>query len=99
MKLPFLKKDSWVLGILLGVTIPVIMYGILFLIDVMLINYLGINFTREHHLLYLLSLIGNLFPIRHYLVGLKFEKTGFGVLIITIAIILVYFFMYYQQQQ
>ena len=97
--LPFLKKDSWILGLLLGIFIPVILYGILYLIDLIIVNFLGVNLTREHHLLYLLSLVGNLFPIRYYLVSLKFEKTGFGVLITTIAIILIYFFMYYQPQQ
>ncbi len=94
-----LKRDSWVIGLLMGLVIPIISYGILISIDVLLFNILGIHLTREHHLLYLLSLIGNLFPIRHYLVSLKFEKSGFGVLISTIAIVLVYFFLYYQPQQ
>jgi len=39
----------------------------------------------------LVSLFGNLFPIRYYFVNLKFDKTGRGVLLVTFVLVLIFF--------
>lgn len=64
--------------------------------DLALFQIFGKHLTDEFHYLYLLSLTANLFPIRHYMIKLKFEKTGMGILLITIAAIIAYFYGYYQ---
>lgn len=98
MKLPeFLKKDSFVLGIALGVLLPMAFYFLLLLVDQLVLELFKRHLTREHHLMYLLSTIVNLLPVRHYLVKLKLEKTGLGILAITAILILVYFFLFFNQ--
>jgi len=98
MKPGILKRDLWQIGILIGIVLPVLLYLVLYLIDKGVASYFGMHITDQFHYLFLLSLIANLFPLRHYLIKLKFEKTGLGILLITIAGILAYFYTYYQPQ-
>ena len=91
-----LKKDSWLVGIIMGICLPIIVFIILFLMDMLLNKYAGINLTSKFDYLYLLSFIGNLFPIRHYLVKLKFEISGLGVLLVTLACIIIYFYLFFE---
>ncbi len=91
-----LKRNNWHVGIIVGLTGPAILYLLLYLMDLAISNFFGINITRQHHLLYLLSVVANVWPIRHYLIKLKYEKAGFGVLIATGALILIYFYLFYQ---
>lgn len=97
MKPGISKRDSWLVGLLIGIVLPVLLYVVLFLIDFALYQLLNIHITEHHHYIFLLSLTANLFPIRYYMVKLKFEKTGMGILVITIAAIITYFYLYYQQ--
>lgn len=98
MTLPdFLKKDSYILGMLMSIVCPVLLYLILLFVDQLLIQLIGQPLTRAHHYLYLLSTIANLLPIRYYLIKLKFEKTGLALLSVTVVLILVYFFIFYNQ--
>ena len=93
MKPGILKRDLWPVGLLIGAVSPVLLFLILYSIDFILYRYFNFHITNELHLLFLLSLTANLFPIRHYLVKLKFEKTGMGILLITIAEIITYFLL------
>lgn len=95
MKPAFFKRDSWFIGIFIGMILPILLFLILYLLDLGISEYFGLNLTNEFHYLYLLSLIANFYPIRHYLIKLRFEKTGFGLLLITIVEILTYFYSYY----
>jgi len=98
MKLPgFLKKDSFVLGAAVGIVLPVVFYLFLLLVDQLVLELFNRHLTHEHHLLYLLSTIVNLLPVRHYLIKLKLEKTGLGILAVTAILILVYFFLFFNQ--
>jgi len=92
-----LKKDLWPVGLVIGLILPILFFAILFLIDLAILEFFGTQITKRFDYLYLLSISANLFPIRHYFVNLKFEKTGMGILLATIAEIIIYFFMYYQQ--
>lgn len=96
MRPGILKRDQWIVGLLIGIVLPVLFFTILFFVDFVLDYYWQIHITNQFHLLYLLSIAANLFPIRHYFVKLRFEKTGMGVLIVTIAEIMTYFYIYYQ---
>lgn len=92
----FLKKDSYLLGAITGIVLPLILFGILFLVD------MQFNVIFEKHLvnkpddLYLLSVIANLFSLRYFFTKHKKEKSGSGVLIATIFIVLWYFYNFYQ---
>ncbi len=92
-----LKKDLWPVGLVIGLILPILFFAILFLIDLAILEFFGTQITKRFDYLYLLSISANLFPIRHYFVNFKFEKTGMGILLATIAEIIIYFFMYYQQ--
>ncbi len=96
MKPGILKRDLWPVGLLIGIVLPIIFFMALYFIDYALYNLLKTNITSQFHYLFLLSLTANLFPIRYYLVKLRFEKTGMGILLITIAAIIVYLFLYYK---
>lgn len=98
MTLPdFLKKDNYILGATLGIVCPVLLYLLLLMVDQLLIELINQPLTQAHHYLYLLSTIANLLPVRHYLIKLKFEKTGLALLSVTALLILVYFFQFYNQ--
>jgi len=97
MKLPdFFRKDSFVLGVVFGIALPVVFYFFLLMVDQLVLALFGRHLTHEHHLLYLLSTIVNLLPVRYYLIKLKLEKTGLGILAITAILILVYFFLFFK---
>ena len=98
MKLPdIFRKDSFVLGAVIGMLLPVVFYFLLLLVDQLVLELLNRHLTREHHLLYLLSTIVNLLPVRHYLIKLKLEKTGLGILAVTAILILAYFYLFFNQ--
>ncbi len=97
MILPFLKKDNFLTGLLLGIILPIVFYGVVLLIDMLLFQIFQVHLTSQHYYMYLLSAAINVIPIRYYLVTLKAEKSGIGVLLITGIYILTYFFMFYKQ--
>ena len=97
MKPSILKRDLWTVGLLVGTALPVLFFITLYFIDFVLYHFWKTHITSQFHYLFLLSLSINLFPIRHYFVKLKFEKTGMGILLITIAAIITYFYLFYQQ--
>ena len=96
MKPGILKRDLWPVGLLVGMVLPLIFFIVLFSVDFALYQFWNIHITSQFHFLFILSLTANLFPIRHYLVKLRFEKTGMGILLITILGIITYFYMYYK---
>ena len=96
MKPGILKRDLWPVGLLIGTVLPVLFFTALYFVDFALFHFLNTHITSQFHYLFLLSLAANLYPIRHYLVKLKFEKTGMGILLITIVAMITYFYLYYQ---
>ncbi len=92
----FLKKDNYPVGLLLGLIVPVLLYGLLYLTDKLLFSTTGIHLTPEDHYLYLLSIVLNIILFRYYFVSLKAEKTGKGILLVSIVYILIYFFLFFK---
>ena len=81
------KKDSAILGLVLGVCIPFLFY----ILEQNLIPLIiGRSFSEPS--IQLFALILNLPVFRYYLVHLKYEKTGKGILFATFfyALIWVY---------
>lgn len=86
-----IKKDHYILGLVIGILVPVILFVLIYAMNYLLF-IMGVAkyyLDLESHVL--LSLAGNLLPIRYYFVNLKFDKTGRGVLLVTFATILIFF--------
>jgi hypothetical protein len=86
-----LKKDNIALGVLIGLLLPVLFYGLLSVLAMMVAT--GSPFARplESDRMPLLALAINVFPIRVYFVTYKFDKTGRGVLFITFLLAIAFF--------
>jgi len=89
------KQDNFFLGIVVGLLTPLPVYGFFYLLDLLLQKtglWNGLTHTEN---LYLLSIIGNILLIRIYFINLKLEKTAQGVLITTIALVLLFFYLFF----
>jgi RsiW-degrading membrane proteinase PrsW (M82 family) len=81
-----LRQDSFWMGLILGTLIPALIFGLLELIIFFLpypIKDANV-FTLQR--LILISIIPNLFLLRYYLLKLKYDLTGRGILAITFII-------------
>ncbi len=88
-----LRKDSYAMGVFLGFFVPGILFALLF--GILLIVEHGnpnmlINNPNLHKILIpkqiLIALIPSLFILRYYLLKLKYDKTGRGIVITTFVI-------------
>lgn len=86
-----LKKDQYGLGILIGLLLPIISFFMIYLFTLILINVDIVNYQLELKSHFLLSMAINVIPIRFYLVSLKYDKTGRGVLLITFILVMSFF--------
>ncbi|HSV88788.1 MAG TPA: hypothetical protein VLH61_09110 [Bacteroidales bacterium] len=85
------KKDSWSFGIILGIVVPVIV----FLITMLVLNLLekadGLLYHPNQKAPALAGIAANLLFFRYYLVNLKFDKTGRGIILVSFVFILAIF--------
>ncbi|MFW5707469.1 MAG: hypothetical protein ACOC12_06085 [Bacteroidota bacterium] len=91
-----LKKDNWLLGIALGVVVPAIIYGIVFLVVRQwgtIDETLNIYFLKQSTM-QLMGIFVNMFTFRYYMVNLKYDKTGRGILLATFAYAGVFVYMH-----
>ena len=84
------KRDSAILGLILGVLTPLIVY---FFEQKGIPLILGYSFSKPS--MQLFALVFNLPIFRYYLIRLGYEKTGKGILFITFIYAL--FWVYYNQ--
>ncbi len=82
------KKDSAILGLFIGVLIPVVFY---FLQKEIIPLVLGRSFSSAS--MQLFALVLNLPFFRYYLMSLKYEKTGKGIFFATFMYGLVWIFI------
>lgn len=87
----FIKKDNYIFGALMGVLLPLFLFGL-----IRVINYFIILTGLSPELLdlkmhVLISFAGNLLPIRYYFVSLKYDKTGRGILLVTFILFIAFF--------
>lgn len=82
-----LRRDSYGVGIALGILVPALLFGLLYGIYVLVLHsnpqMLVNNPDLTKNLIpkfILIALIPNLFILRYYLLKLKFDKTGRGIL-------------------
>ena len=76
-----LKKDSLWLGMGIGLVLPLILFGIIYLFR-MMIGQLGL----EKAMFVCVAL--NIVPIRYYFISAKLDRTGRGVLTMTVILII-----------
>lgn len=85
------------MGVVIGFVVPAVLFGILFAIFAvlvkanpdMLVNNPSLQRTIIPKLI-LISLIPSLLILRHYLLKLKYDKTGRGIIISTFVLGLVF---------
>jgi RsiW-degrading membrane proteinase PrsW (M82 family) len=90
-----LRQDSFWMGMILGLLIPAIIFGILKL-SIFFLPHEIINanvFTLER--LILISIIPNVLLLRYYLLKLKYDLTGRGILAITFIIGIIFAIMHF----
>ena len=88
--LNFFKKDHLVFGLILGLVLPVPVSFLLIGLLTLLQQVAGILAETTYLQMTLLSMAFNLLLMRFYFVKLKFENTGRGLMLITLAMVVVY---------
>ena len=85
-----LRQDSFWMGLLLGAIIPALIFGLLELILFFLPQPIrdGNVFTLQR--LILISIIPNVLLLRYYLLKLKYDLTGRGILAITFVLAIIF---------
>ncbi len=91
--LKFLKKDSFWLGLILGIVLPGLIYLILHFINISIRNHVSNRPYLTDAMVQIISMGANLFVMRYYLINLKADKTGRGILLVTFAIGIAWFIM------
>ncbi len=86
-----LKKDVWMMGMAIGLFQPLMVY----LLALLLLSFTG----RVEGWMYTplpsapmwLAIASNLLSFRYYMVNLKYDRTGRGLLLLTFVWIILYF--------
>ncbi|HPS82825.1 MAG TPA: hypothetical protein PLA88_00805 [Bacteroidales bacterium] len=87
----FFRRDNFLLGIGIAVLLPVLTWLLLQGITSILAGSSGDIFQQSTD--QLLAICANLIPFRYYLVKLKADKTGKGILLVTFLMAMVYFYL------
>ncbi len=89
------KKDSMILGIVIGIVLPVIGYLVLSWLNVTISEKV---FSKppifRESTVQVISIFLNVFPFRYYMLKAKLDYTGRGILLVTFVVGLTYFFYY-----
>ena len=89
-----LRRDSWMMGIMLGISVPALTFGVLYGLVYLVLTAFGkpldiLNLDLVKKFI-LLSIVPSVFVIRYYLLKLKFDLTGRGILLVTFLIGIVF---------
>ncbi|MPM05194.1 hypothetical protein SDC9_51482 [bioreactor metagenome] len=87
----FFRRDNFWLGIGISLVLPVLTYFLLQLISMIFATPNGEIFKKSTD--QLLAVCSNLIPFRYYLVKLKADKTGKGIMLITFVMAIIYFYL------
>jgi len=86
-----IRKDNYLFGAMTGFLIPLALFGLILIINFVLIQIGIVDSYLDRKIHLLISMTGNLLPIRYYFVSLKLDKTGRGVLLITFILFMLFF--------
>lgn len=92
----FLKKDSLTLGVSLGIIVPAVLYAILYYVAILIKTEIFAKSIDSS--IQLVAIFMNLFVFRYYLLKVKFDKTGRGILLSTFLFAIMYFIMFFSKQ-
>ena len=87
----FFRRDNFWLGIGIAVLLPILTWLLLQGITNIFASSGGDLFQKSTD--QLLAICANLLPFRYYLVKLKADKTGKGILLVTFIMAMVYFYI------
>jgi hypothetical protein len=87
----FFRRDNYLLGIGIAIVLPVITWLLIQGLTNLLAGKNGDLFQNSTD--QLLSVFANLIPLRYYLLKLKADKTGRGILLVTFALAMIYFYL------
>lgn len=90
----FFRKDNFWLGMLIGLIIPMLAFGIISLIGLGIDAGTGKTDIISAENRSLVSIFINLIALRFYLLKVKHDLTGRGILTITFVLAIVYFSLY-----
>jgi len=89
----FLKRDSLVFGIIISLVTTIIVFIIFKFISLLTKNFNPLNIQMiQNSTVQLIAIFSNMFTLRYYLVKLKADKTGRGILLVTF--VLAFIFVY-----
>ena len=91
----WLRKDSIGMGLLIGFIIPAATFGVIYGVVALVLSLtgrqpteiIGIDMVQKF---ILLSLIPSVFTMRHYLLKLKYDRTGRGILLVTFLVAILF---------
>ncbi|MDR1757691.1 MAG: hypothetical protein LBR51_01855 [Bacteroidales bacterium] len=87
-----LRKDNLWIGVALGLLLPATLFGVLFGVAVLVETLSGkdiwVSGIAQKTLL--LSIIPNLFILRYYLLKLKYDLTGRGIMVATFVCAIIF---------
>ncbi len=86
-----LRSDSMIVGAILGIIVPLISFAILYGIGMIIDEFTGKTNVLKIETLALVSVFVNLATLRFYLLKLKYDRTGRGILIVTFVLAIAYF--------
>ncbi|MDR0207501.1 MAG: hypothetical protein LBI45_09640 [Bacteroidales bacterium] len=81
-----LRQDSFWMGLILGLLIPAIIFGLFEFIIYFLPHQIRDSNVFTLQRLILISIIPNVLLLRYYLLKLKYDLTGRGILAVTFII-------------
>ena len=84
-------RDSLWFGILTGIVMPLLLYGLLFLLWLLFSDLFAHPEDVNLALLQIISPVINLFFIRYYFVTKKYDDTGRGILLVTFIYVIAFF--------
>ncbi len=91
----WLRKDSIGMGLLIGFIVPAATFGVIYGVVALVLSLtgrqpteiIGIDMVQKF---ILLSLIPSVFTMRHYLLKLKYDRTGRGILLVTFLVAILF---------
>ncbi|MBE0660855.1 MAG: hypothetical protein IH597_00155 [Bacteroidales bacterium] len=94
----FLKKDNLAFGLVLAFAISVAIYASLWGLAQVFQEAFSSHYLRKQ-VLAMISIFANLFPFRFYMLKLKLDKTGRGVLAAMFVMTILYFLFIHGGQE
>jgi hypothetical protein len=85
------KQNSFILGLVIGLIIPWVMLGIIYGIDYLLRIILKMPILIGSSTMQLIGIVGGVLTMRYYMINMKYDKTGKGILVTTFIYIIIFF--------